>query len=212
MKKTFTRVIMALGILCSGAVVTSCDEDTITQIINIIGNLINTGQTYTYTGTATSQSLTGSADNKEWVYINATKSNPEGIYEFQNMEVSLNSSKTGTGTLTIPAYQEGNVTTSLITISGLSMAVSSDQSNTKLSIGEESRIEGSLTYNGKNYTAANLSIAEAQSTNGDQKIEGTATSAALQLEMTIYFQGEEDGDDYSKAINFTYVGKAETAQ
>ena len=197
MKKTFTRVIMALGILCSGAVVTSCDEDTITQIINIIGNLINTGQTYTYTGTATSLALDGSTTAQGWMgdYINGNKPNT------YNMQVALKSGNTGE--ITIPAYTDGKVTVNGITISNLVLSASQDQSYTEISLDESgnSRIDGSITYNGVTYTTANLYIANAQ-----------ATSAQIVLEMTIYFQGEEDGDDYSKAINFTYKGQTETAQ
>ena len=99
--------------------------------------------------------------------------------------------------------ENGKVTVNGITISNLVLSASQDQSYTEISLDESgnSRIDGSITYNGVTYTTANLYIANAQ-----------ATSAQIVLEMTIYFQGEEDGDDYSKAINFTYKGQTETAQ
>lgn len=193
MKKSFTRVIMALAILCSGVAVSSCDEETISQIISL---LFNTGQTYTYTGTATSLALDGSTTAQGWMgdYINGNKPNT------YNMQVALKSGNTGE--LTIPAYTDGKVTVNGITIYNLVLTASQDQSYTVISLDENgnSSIDGSITYNGVTYPAANLYIANAQ-----------ATSAQIALEMTIFFQKDGE-DDYSKAINFTYTGQAETMQ
>ena len=103
MKRTFKTALIALSILCMGGGTTRCDEETVAQLITIIGNLFNTGETYTYTGNATSQTLNGSKTTDGWrgTYINATDENPTGAYNFSGMQVSLNCSTTGT--LTIPA-------------------------------------------------------------------------------------------------------------
>ena len=191
MKKTFKYAAIALAFLCTGSVMTSCDGDDniLTQIINLI---FNTGETYTYQGTATSLSLDGSTTSEGWTgnYINSNQPTS------RTLQVSLKAGNTAE--LTIPAYTDGKVTVNTITIYNLAMTASSDNSYTVLSIGDNSTIDGTITYNGVTYTAANLYIAKSQ-----------VTSGAISLDLTMYFQGSGE-DDYSKAINFTYTGAAIT--
>ncbi len=194
MKKLFKSALLVLAMLGTGLVTTSCNSETLQQIIDtVIGNLFNTGQTYTYTGTATSQSLNGKYSTSEWRYINENKNT-----QLTNMTVQLKSSTTGT--LTLSPYTDGAVTVNQISIYNLTMTTAADQSYTSMSIGENSSIDGNIVYNGITYTAANLYIEKAQ-----------ATSGSITLNMTLYFQGTEE-DDYSKAINFTYTGTAITTE
>ena len=180
--------MLVLAMLTTGLVTTSCDSETLQQII---GMLFNTGQTYTYSGSATSQSLTGSYNSGEWHYVNQNHDT-----QLTNMTVQLQSSTTGT--LTLAPYTDGAVTVQQITIYNLAMTAAADQSYTSLSIGENSTIDGTIQYNGVTYTAANLYIEKAQATSGN-----------ISLKMTLYFQAANT-DDYQMAINLTYTGAAVT--
>ncbi|MBQ7571898.1 MAG: hypothetical protein IJT19_06635 [Bacteroidaceae bacterium] len=188
MKKVFKSAMLVLAMLTTGLVTTSCDSETLQQII---GMLFNTGQTYTYSGSATSQSLTGSYNSGEWHYVNQNHDT-----QLTNMTVQLQSSTTGT--LTLAPYTDGAVTVQQITIYNLAMTAAADQSYTSLSIGENSTIDGTIQYNGVTYTAANLYIEKAQATSGN-----------ISLKMTLYFQAANT-DDYQMAINLTYTGAAVT--
>lgn len=190
MKKLFKSALLVLALLGAGTVTTSCDSETLQQII---GLLFNTGQTYTYQGTATSQALTGSYSSGEWHYINENKNT-----QLTSMTAQLQSSTTGT--LTLAPYTDGAVTVNQITIYNLTMTAAADQSYTALSIGDNSTIDGTIVYNGTTYTAANLYIEKAQ-----------ATSAGLVLSMTLYFQAANT-DDYQMAINLTYNGQGVETQ
>ncbi len=204
MKKTFKHAILALAILCTGGMTTSCDSDTLMQLATaIIGNLFNTGETYTYTGQATSQSMTGSITTMTWTAINKTTANPTGAYAFSNVPVSLQCGTTAT--LSLPAYEEGNVKVNAVTIYGLSLKYDENQNMTNLEIGENSTIDGSMEYGGKTYEAANLYIENIKTID-----KATATSGNLEVDMTIYFKSADE-TECTKAVNFTYTGVADTA-
>lgn len=189
MKKLFKSALLVLALLGAGTVTTSCDSETLQQII---GLLFNTGQTYTYHGTATSESLTGSST--QWHNVNQSKNT-----QLSNMTVQLQSGTTGT--LTLAPYTDGAVTVQQITIYNLAMTAASDNSYTALSIADNSSIDGTIVYNNKTYTAAALYIGKAQATSGN-----------LALEMTIYFKENQNDEDFSMAINFTYNGQGVETQ
>ena len=160
-------------------------ETQTAMVVSSQGDLFNTGQTYTYSGSATSQSLTGSYTSGEWRYANESQTT-----KLTNMTVQLQSSTMAH--LTLAPYTDGVVTVNQISISSLEMTVASG-GYTVLSIGDRSTIDGCITYNGVTYTAANLYIEKA-----------LVTSIAISLEMTIYFQDSNKPDDYQMAINLTY--------
>ena len=214
MKKSFKHVILALTILCSGGVVTSCDSDAITPfvpvVVDIIKSFFNTGQTYEFTGSATSQSFT-SADNWETVaYLDASESNPKGIYEFASgVPVSITCNTDTTATLTLPTYseREGGVTVTGFTLGNLNLSISTDsiskdQFNT-LEISEaNTTIDGKMTYDGVIYKAYTAQIEVAK-----------ATDSKLELDISMYFQGPEDAEGVcSKGVRFKFTGtKQETS-
>ncbi len=200
MKKTFKTVVLALAVLCSGGVMTSCDSDAIAEVLNtIIGNLVNTGQTYTYQGSATTQTLrnTSTTSTASWSYLNSTSAN-DGTIAISSMQVSLESSG-ATATLTIPTYTDGKATLNKIQIYNLVMTANSDGSATTLSISDDSTIDGSITVNGKAYSASNLYIDRA-----------TATSGAIDLKICIYFDSTDNPGKYIFATNLEYAGTAVT--
>ncbi len=202
MKKSFKGVCLALAILCMGGVTTSCDSESLTQVLTtILGNLFNTGETYTFTGTGTSQALTGSINSGKWTYINSSTSNSTGTSNLSSATVSLTCNTTAN--LTLPAYTDGKVSVGSITLYNLTMSTNSAQTLTTLSIGDNSSIDGSITVDGVTYTGYTVYLGKAE-----------ATSESINLEMTLYFQGASDGEDCSKAINLTYtgIGTSTTAQ
>jgi len=162
-----------------------------TVLSGLLGNLAGSNKTYNFTGTATSQSLYGSYASSSWSFANSNKTNT-----LNNMAVTLKAGNTAT--ITIPAYTDGKVKYSAINIYNLAMTANSSQSTTTLTISDNSTIDGTVTYNGATYSAANLYITSA-----------TATSGGLNLEMTVYFK-KTDGTDYCNAVNITYKGAAVT--
>lgn len=190
MKKVFKSMMLALSFLSVGLVTTSCEEGGI--LSQILGNLFGQTETYNYTGSGTSECLTGSASTMEWTYINS--STPSKL---TTTPVTLEC-KNSLATLTLPSYKDGKVTMNGVALYNLDMAASADNSYTALTVGESSSIDGSIVYENTTYNAATVYITSAR-----------ATSETMILEMTIYFQSAADATagDYSKAINFTYSGK-----
>ena len=70
MKRIFKSIALCLAIAGAGLTTVSCDSDTITQILNeVLGNLVNTGQTYTYMGSASIQcSVAGKPEEQYYWY------------------------------------------------------------------------------------------------------------------------------------------------
>lgn len=189
MKKVFKLAFVALATLSLGSMMTSCDEEN--GIISIIKNLLNPGESYTYTGTAASQSLTGSYDKEEWYRINDKDS------QFSNMQVTLKSTQTD-ATITIPAFTDGKVSVSATTIGGLTQTLNEEKTLTTLGIDmSTTTINGTITVDGTTYTIRNLYFEKA-----------AATTTSLELAITLYYGTDSEGDNYSKAINFTYTGTA----
>lgn len=62
-------------------------------------------------------------------------------------------------------------------------------------------IYGTITVDGTTYTIRNLYFEKA-----------AATTTSLELAITLYYGTDSEGDDYSKAINFTYTGTAPAAE
>lgn len=181
MKKTFKLVVIALTVLATGCVMTSCEE---------IANFFDPGTTYTYTGAGSSQSLTGSYASNDWRRIN------ERDTTISPMQIILKST-TSEATLTIPAYNDGKVSLGIITIGGLTQTTNEEGTLTTLGIDmSKTTIDGSIVIGSSTYELANLYFEKA-----------TANTSEINLDMTLYFSNSDtDGDDYSKAINFTFKG------
>ena len=190
MKKVFRTIALGLTIVGAGLTTASCDSDTIQQILTeVLGNLLNTGQTYTYSGAASIQCLEGPSTDQLSEVAKGTAT----------LQVNLKSSTTGT--LTIQGFTikdtkgTGTAIMTNVTLNNLAMSTDSQQTQTTLSIGDNSSFgqNDSFTYNGKTYPAANLYIEKA-----------TATSESINLKMTIWF------GEMTDAVNLEYTGKAVT--
>ena len=189
MKRIFKSIALCLAIAGAGLTTVRCDSDTITQILNeVLGNLVNTGQTYAYMGSASIQCLEGENSSQLAEIAKGTA----------QLQVSLKSSTTGT--ITIQGFTmkdaKGTGTASMTTVTLNNLAMSTDSNQTQtLIIGDNSSFgqNDSFTYNGKTYPASNLYIEKA-----------TATSESIYLKMTIWFGNETD------AVNLEYTGKAVT--
>jgi len=72
MKKVFKSMIVVLSFLSMGMLTTSCEEGGI--LSQILPNLFGQTETYNYSGTATSECLTGAASTMQWNYINTPTS------------------------------------------------------------------------------------------------------------------------------------------
>ena len=165
----------------------SCDSETINQILNeVLGNLVNTGKTYVYSGVANIQCLEGPSSSQ---LAEIAKGSAQ-------LQVSLKSSTTGTiyiqGFTMKDIKGNGTATMSSVTLNNLALSTDGNQTQT-LIIGDNSSFgqDDSFTYNGTTHPATNLFIERA-----------TATSEAISLKMTIWFGDQTD------AVNLEYSGKA----
>ncbi len=113
MRKVFKSMMIALSFLSMGMVTTSCEEGGI--LSQILGNLLGQTETYNYTGTATSESLTGAASTMQWNYINTPTSTKLTAPVTLTIQNSL-------ATLALPAYTDGNVTMNGVTLYSLDMS------------------------------------------------------------------------------------------
>ncbi|MDE7165583.1 MAG: hypothetical protein K2O17_00955 [Bacteroidaceae bacterium] len=188
--KVVRNIILTVGFLCMGGVFTSCDENTLAEILPIIGEIVNPGTVSSYTGTATTESFIAGEQADVWYSISNSKS------EVAPMQIDLTETQSAIK-LAIPAYSESNnkVVTSNITISGLVATPDSEQPYSTLSIGENAMIDGSMTYDGVKYDTAALYIEKA-----------IVSANELELSISIYFREKDKTGDYSTAINFTYTG------
>jgi hypothetical protein len=189
MKRIFKNIALCLTIAGAGLTAVSCDSETINQILNeVLGNLVNTGQTYVYSGVANIQCLEGPNASQLAEIAKGTA----------QLQVSLKSSTTGT--ITIQGFTmkdikgTGTVTMSSVTLNNLAMSTDNNQTQT-LIIGDNSSFgqNDKLTYNNTDHPATNLFIESA-----------TATSEAISLKMTIWFGDQTD------AVNLEYSGNAVT--
>lgn len=180
MKKIIFRMCLCMAILCTGFSVSSCDEDS--PWLNFIKNLIGTNATYTYSGNASYDCMEGTYNPMNYKRI--------GQFTDSNQQVTLTTTANDSqATLVLPAVSSGDISLTAITISALDMT--NETSATSLSVGENSYIDGRITYKGKTYEASNLYITKA-----------SATSGVITLEMTIYF-----GEEMTEAVNYKYSGK-----
>ena len=211
MKRMFKKVTVVLGIVCMGGMVSSCDEENgLGNIISaVLNNLFNPGETYSFTGTATTSSFSGAlaqqGDDVVFMidkYLNATDGNDEGTIQYSNVGLDLTCSQS-TAQLTIPAIDEndGNVQTTEITIYNLVMDTKEGATYTTLDLGDSSSFSenANMTYNGVTYEASTMLIEKAQ-----------ASQKKLELDITIYFRAKNE-TSYTKGIHFTYSGEATTA-
>lgn len=186
------KIFLALAVLCLGTL-TSCNNPGLQQALaGMLANMMTPGSKQVYRGKATSLSMTGSANKANWNAINTRTAT-----EYNAAEMNLTASNGMSGNtmgLVIPAYTDGKVTVNQITVSGLVLTTSN--TGQTLSTGDNSTIDGTIVVNGTTYTSANLYIENA-----------TITPSSLSVTMTIYFAGASDGDDYSKAINYTFTGQ-----
>ncbi|MGN0234241.1 MAG: hypothetical protein ACI4B5_07475 [Bacteroidaceae bacterium] len=180
MKKIIFRLCFCVAILCTGFSVSSCDESS--PWLDFIKNLIGTNATYTYSGDASYECLEGTYSPMSYTSI--------GEFTVSSQQVTLTTTANDSqATLVLPAVTSGDITLTAVTLSALDMT--NETNATKLSVGENSYIDGKITYKGKSYDASNLYIANA-----------SATSGVVTLEMTIYY-----GDEMTEAVNYRYSGK-----
>ena len=179
MKKILKTMLLSLVMIGGGLSVTSCDEDTVSQILSLFLG----GAPSTYNGTATLDCLEGTYEPMNY------KSVASGTATLQTTVTTntLNS----TATLAIQGVTVGDVTLGSITLYNLVFTGNNDKTQCTLSLGESSSITGTFTYNGQSYEGSNAYIGKA-----------IATSSTLTLEMTLYF-----GDELTEAVNLTYSGQ-----
>ena len=184
MKKILKMMCLALAVLGGGIGVTSCDEETISQILGLLSG----GTPSTYSGTASLECLQGTYNPMNYKKVG------EGSATLQ-VTVSTNTFS-NTATLTIQGVTVGDVQLGEITLSNLLYTANSDNTQCTLSLGESSSILGTFTYNGVSSEGSNAYIGKA-----------TVNASTAVLEMTLYY-----GDEMTEAVNLKYSGKVVQTQ
>lgn len=197
MKKTFKILAVAFAVLSMGAVMTSCDEDSTGGLIDRIINLLR-NTTYTYSGSGEAYTMNdtnnGSSPTPQWKLINDDKT------ALTNAIVTVNSGS-NTASIALPTpINDGKATITEVVIYDLVLN-NDDPTKTKFEIGETSSIVGTLKIGSNTYEAKTLYI------------EPTTyvTTTNIDLGFSIYFDDDDDGV-YTKVVNFTYQGTAQTTE
>ena len=188
------RTLLAACLLAATALLTTSCE-TAKQVLaneqmqmlmkNVIVNMMGQrGTTYSYTGQGTQQQLTLKAGGTAFQDYNETT---KAAAFKGTLPVTINNT---TANITIPTMKVGNGTISALTISN--MVLAQDNAGTKISVGDNSMIDGTYTVGGTAYKASNLYI--------DALITSQQLNVTL---MSIYF-----GDKGEQVVNVTFNGTA----
>ena len=185
MKRVVKTLALCLAVAGMGVATSSCDSDTINQIINAILG----GQVYTYSGNAALQCLEGPD-------VNHYKVQAEGTAK---MQVQLTSNSLGgTCTIVIPAITVGDVNLSQLTVDGLVLTSNSSQTSSTISIGENGyNIDGTYSRGSMSHPVQGLFITEA-----------VASDSNISLKFSIYYGADET--NFTEAVNLTFAGEVVT--
>ena len=175
---------MRIAVLGGGIGVTSCDSETISQVLGLLLG----GTPSTYSGTATIECLQGTYEPMNYTKV------AEGNATLQ-VTVATNT-LSSTATLTIQGVTVGDVQLGEITLSNLLYTANQDNTQCALALGESSSILGTFTYKGASSDGSNAYIGKA-----------TVNASTATLEMTLYY-----GDEMTEAVNFKYTGKVVQTQ
>lgn len=152
MKKAILKVVACVAIGAFGLVSTSCDEDSISTVIQIITNLVGQkGTTYQFTSSGEVQTLYKSGE--QYLYDNERTAPVNAV-----IPVTINNT---TAQIVIPQMTVGNKVFSEITISGLDLKGSSQYTsmpNDTILVGENVRADGTVTVNGETLSVSSLFI------------------------------------------------------
>ena len=185
MKRVVKTLALCLAVAGMGVATSSCDSDTINQIINAILG----GQVYTYSGNAALQCLEGPD-------VNHYKVQAEGTAKM-NVQLTSNSMG-GTCTIVIPPVTIGDVTLGQLTIEGLQMTSNESQTHTVISNVESNySIDGTYTRGTLSHPAQGLYITEA-----------VASDTNISLKFSIYYGTDEE--NLTEAVNLTFAGEVVT--
>lgn len=185
MKKIFKRISLVLMLGAMGLTTTSCSEDIINTIVQIIGGMFNQGETYNYNGQSTAVAM---------VFVgNVEKQNNTDETQFNNTSVSLVAKQGQSGNtadITLPDFTWNSIQVKGLKLYGLNLTTTNNVST--LSIGQETTIDGTFTYGGKTYTACFAEIKGAE-----------ITQSQMALAVVAQF---DDGNDNTMQIAFSFAG------
>lgn len=185
MKKLFSRALICVSLMVGTLSICSCDSETIAAILM---QLLETGTSYTYTGTGNAESLIANG---------GSFSRDKKISG--NFNVTVKVASTGTSAdLTIPAFTCGSLSMSECTFSSLALGTQNDH-NVLSTDENNTTILGTVTYNGQTVDVSNLYI------------ECTLDDSQINIKlMSIYFGEPNEAGNYPYAMNFSYSGKVVT--
>ncbi len=185
MKRIFKTMLLALVLIGGGMSVTSCDEETISQILGLLLG----GTTYTYSGTATLECF-GPGENGGFREI---------VKGTASLQPSITSASDNTCTLVIPAFKLGDVTVNQMSFGGLVLTANSASTENIISISEQNgySVDGTMIYDGVEHQISGLFIKEGSK----------ASTKSTSFMISVYF---DEAGDY--AVNVTFSGESITNQ
>lgn len=175
MKKTFQKTLVALALLGSGSLVTSCSEDSpwLSGLVNVISNVLgitNADNTYQFQGTGNLTMYAYNISNNTYNPETARSVNPTLTINVQT-EAAASANENGyiQFTISTPFGVDGTNIQNLVFTTYLKDGKIDPDGGTYLT-------GGTCTYNGTANTAINAAC-----------FEGTITDSQLKL-TNIYFQ------------------------
>ena len=179
MKKHFLKVLAIVMLGASSFTLTSCDEDTLGSLINVITNLIGQqGETYTYETNGTVQwGPLASGGGYKW--------NGNGRQLTATIPVTVNGQ---TANITIPGFSTDGVAMTDVSLYYLPMT--NTGTYTTLDLGDNYTIDGSITVGSTQLAASNVYMYDIRLTSEEMMI-GT---------LDLYF-----GDNLDYCVHLTNV-------
>lgn len=179
MKKHFLKALAIVMLGASSFTLTSCDEDTLGSLINVITNLIGQqGETYTYETNGTVQwGALASTGGYKW--------ETTGRALTATIPVTVNGQ---TANITIPGFSTDGVVMTDVSLYYLPMT--NTGSYTTLDLGDNSTIDGSITVGNTQLAASNVYMYDIRLTSEEMMI-GT---------LDLYF-----GDNLDYCVHLTNV-------
>lgn len=183
MKKTFRAVALALAVAGSAIGLSSCDSESLPQILSLVSEILQGQQTNyrstTCYGTYYILNSAGSIQEKVAGVVNKSVDATVSCNTFsQTISVVLGS-----------VQVNDSISISGAGITSMLYTANSDQTQITLNLSDNSTVVGTLTINGKTYDASNLSLNN-----------GTITESGLTIDADVYF------DNDLRAVNVKFVG------
>lgn len=182
MKKAFRAVALTLALAASSIGLTSCDSESLPQILSLVAEIMQ-GQQTKYRSTSCSTAYYVLANGK--VQKNLTGKNNTNV----DATVSCNTLTSAISIVLGNIQVNDSISFSGAGITSMLYTANAEKTKITLELSDNSTVVGTLTVNGKTYDASNLSLNN-----------GSIDESGLKLDADFYY------DNDLRAVNIKFVG------